>query len=60
MSYPRTVKLFTPWARAMVEGATVDKPDYGKKTKQFGTSSRRAGTKKRRRRRKKRKNGSKD
>lgn len=28
--YPKSVKLFLPWARAMVAGATVDKPNYGK------------------------------
>lgn len=56
MSYPRTVKLFVPWSKAMVEGATVDKPDYGKKM----TSSKRARSKRRKRRRKKRHNGSKD
>lgn len=28
--YPKQVKLFVPWAKAMVQGATVDKPNYGK------------------------------
>jgi len=27
-SYPRKKKLFDAWAKAMVEGATVDKPSY--------------------------------
>jgi len=31
MSYPKDVKRFKQWARAMEEGATVDKPNYGKK-----------------------------
>lgn len=29
--YPKQVSLFIPWTRAMVAGATVGKPDYGKK-----------------------------
>lgn len=28
--YPKRVKLFVPWAKAMVAGATVDKPTYSK------------------------------
>lgn len=28
--YPRRKDLFVAWAKAMVEGATVDKPNYGK------------------------------
>jgi len=60
MSYPRQVKLFKPWAAAMVEGATVDRPNYGKKMTLSGKSTKRSGTKKRRRRRKRKKNGSKD
>jgi hypothetical protein len=31
--FPKRVSLFRPWAVAMVAGATVDKPDYGKKMK---------------------------
>lgn len=49
MSHPKTVKLFKPWANAMVEGATVDKPDYGKKT----SSKRTRMTRHRRKRKKK-------
>jgi len=30
-SYPKTVDKFIPWTKAMVAGATVDKPNYGKK-----------------------------
>lgn len=52
--YPRTVKLFKPWAQAMVEGATVDKPNYGKKM-----SGSRAGIR-RKRRKKRRKKKAKD
>jgi len=62
MSYPRTVKLFKPWAQAMVEGATVDKPNYGK-TMRSRKSNQHAGIsakRRRKRRKKKRKNGSKD
>jgi len=44
--YPRTVKLFKPWAHAMVEGATVDKPNYGKK---MGLMRRRKKSRRRRR-----------
>lgn len=29
-SYPKDVNRFRKWAQAMVEGATVDKPNYGK------------------------------
>lgn len=28
MSYPRRKDLFEKWAKAMVNGATVDKPNY--------------------------------
>jgi len=30
MSYPTKLKLFKAWAKAMEEGATVDRPNYGK------------------------------
>jgi len=53
--YPKSVKLFRPWAQAMVEGATVDKPNYGKKT-----SSPSRTRKRRRKRRRKKNHGSKD
>jgi len=55
-SYPKTVKLFTPWAKAMVEGATVDKPNYGKTTKMSSSKFR----KKRRKRRRRKKHGKKE
>lgn len=32
-SYPKTVDKFIPWTKAMVAGATVDKPNYGKKAR---------------------------
>jgi len=44
MSFPRKLKLFRAWARAMEEGATVDAPDYGKRTT---TTSRTSKTRKR-------------
>lgn len=56
--YPRKVNLFKPWAAAMIDGATVDKPDYGKKTMRSSKSTQHR--KRRRRRKKKRNNGSKD
>jgi len=56
--YPRKSKIFQAWAKAMVDGATVDKPSYPgtsvtsttKKTKTF----------RRLRRRKRRKNAKKE
>jgi hypothetical protein len=54
-SYPKTVKLFVPWTKAMVAGATVSKPSYPG-TKSF---KKRHKTSKRRRRRK-RKNATKE
>jgi len=36
MSYPRRKDLFDAWYKAMVAGATVDKPNYGKKRGQKG------------------------
>lgn len=50
MSFPRNKSKFDAWHKAMVAGATVDKPDYGK------TSSRpRVSRKTQKRRRRKRK-----
>lgn len=61
MSYPKSVSKFIPWSKAMVEGATVDRPDYGKKMTRSKKSSQHAGTTRRRRRRKKKgRNASKD
>lgn len=39
MSYPTKLHLFRKWAKAMEEGATVDRPDYGKKGKTTRTGS---------------------
>lgn len=51
MSYPKKVKLFTPWAKAMVAGATVDKPDYhGGKMSKLHKKTRRRKKRKRRKR----------
>jgi len=50
--YPKRKDLFDAWHKAMVAGATVDKPNYGKASKASISPSRR----KRRRRRKKKKN----
>jgi len=47
-SYPRTVDKFLPWTKAMVAGATVDKPNYGKSHR-----SKRVTAKRKRRKRKK-------
>lgn len=47
MSYPTRKDLFTAWAKAMVEGATVGKPHY------HGTKSRK-GMRTHRKKRKKR------
>jgi len=33
MSYPRQKDKFDAWHKAMVAGATVDKPNYGKTKK---------------------------
>lgn len=52
--YPKRKDLFDAWHKAMVAGATVDKPNYGKTTSSKAPTNR----KKRRRlsrRRKKRK-----
>lgn len=54
-SYPTRKKLFTAWAKAMVEGSTVGKPDYS------STKARnRPHIAKRKRRKRKRKNAKKD
>lgn len=26
--YPRTIRTFIPWTKAMIQGATLDKPSY--------------------------------
>lgn len=59
MSFPRSVSRFVPWSKAMVAGATVDKPDYGKSSKKGSPKAQRSKRKKRRRRRRK-KNATKE
>jgi len=51
MSYPRQKDKFDAWHKAMVAGATVDKPNYGKNLKSNSQQARR----RKRKRRKKRK-----
>lgn len=63
MSYPRRKDLFVAWSKAMVEGSTIDKPNYSPAT--LGTKRASKGRAKpqrlkRRRRRKKVHHGSKD
>jgi len=59
MSYPTKLKLFKAWAKAMEDGATVDKPNYGKtlsgslKVRSRSGTRRRRGTASRRLRRRK-------
>lgn len=52
MSYPKQAKLFARWAKAMLDGATVDKPNY---SAQLTTKSSKTPRKRRRRWRRKRK-----
>jgi len=56
--YPKKVSLFVPWSKAMVAGATVGSPDYGKSNSK--TTSTRKTRRKRKKRRKKRHNASKE
>lgn len=53
--YPRRKDLFTAWSKAMVEGATVDKPNYSpkRKGKRSNKSSKSSATRRRRRKAKK-------
>jgi len=55
MSFPRRKDLFTAWSKAMVEGATVDKPNYRgtKKTSKPSAKRSRILRKRRRKRAKK-------
>jgi len=52
-TYPKKSKLFQAWSKAMVAGATVDKPDYSKTSKSAVTNHKQ---RRRRRKRRKRKN----
>lgn len=60
MGYPRSVNKFIPWSKAMVAGATVDKPDYGKNTLSSTKRSTPSRKRRRKRRRKSRKNATKE
>lgn len=51
--YPKKVKLFVPWAKAMVAGATVDKPTYSKSRKSHRRKRKARVTRRRRSRAKK-------
>lgn len=51
--YPKAVWKFVPWAKAMVQGATVDKPQYKAKTagnKRTGSKTYKTRPRRRRRR----------
>jgi len=52
MSYPRRKDIFMAWAKAMVEGATVDKPNYSP-VKSQKTGLRVSATRRRRKKRRK-------
>lgn len=56
MSYPTDVKKFILWTKAMVAGATVKQPNYGKSSKS-GKPPQVRRRKRRYRRRKKRSEG---
>lgn len=61
MSHPKTVDKFIPWSKAMVAGATVDKPNYGKtKTKPSAKYRRPARASRKRASRKRKNNAKKD
>jgi len=47
--FPRRKDLFDAWHKAMVAGATVDKPNYGKGSKKTLTRKTKHGTMRRRR-----------
>jgi len=53
-SYPKTVNKFIPWTKAMVAGATVDKPSYST------TNGKKARNRRKRVSRKKKRNAKKD
>jgi len=57
MSYPRRKDKFVAWSKAMVEGATVDKPSYPGTSKTKRPSRARKVS---RRRRRKKANAKKD
>lgn len=51
MSYPRRLRLFKQWAKAMEQGATVDNPDYSRAKSGNSNRRKRRIHRKRRRRR---------
>lgn len=58
--HPKDVAKFIAWSKAMVAGATVDKPNYGKnRSGQTRSGSTTRSRKKRRRRRKSQGNNAK-
>lgn len=56
MSYPKDVKKFILWTRAMVAGATVGQPNYGKKLTKGKPPQVRRRKRRKHRRRSRRKN----
>lgn len=55
-TYPKRKDKFVAWSKAMVEGATIDKPSYpGTSRKTRGTSAQPVQSSRRRRRRRKKK-----
>jgi len=57
MSHPKRKDLFVAWSKAMVEGATIDKPNYSPASKMTKPSLK---SRKPRRRRRRRKSAQKD
>jgi len=55
MSYPTTLKLFKAWAKAMEEGAKVDKPLYTTSSQRPARKTRRSRNARARRLKRKRK-----
>jgi len=47
--YPKKVKLFVPWSKAMVAGATVGSPDYSTTGKRHRKNRARRVSRRRRR-----------
>lgn len=61
MTHPKTAWKFKAWTEAMLRNATVEQPDYGKKSTSKSTGSRTSPTKNRKKRgkRKRKKNAKK-
>jgi len=60
MSHPKRKDLFVAWSKAMVEGATVDKPNYSPASTMTKRSPKSRKPQFKRRRRRKRKNVKKE